>query len=252
MYDIPLDRIDPNPHQPRHHIQNEAFEELVDSVRQYGILQPVIVTPAGERFQLIAGERRFRAAQRLGLPTLPAVVRESKELEKLELAIVENVQRENLNPVEEALAYQQLCEEFGLTQEDVARKVGKRRTTVANALRLLSLPPDMQRAVREGTITGSHAKILLAAVTPQERQKLFQQILDQSLPVRAAAQLGQRTTVRRRVRRSPDPIIQAAEDELRSRFGTKVKVTKREGRGSIHIEFYSEEEFQQLLNRLSP
>lgn len=250
LFDIPISLIDPNPHQPRHRVHDESLDELVDSIRQHGILQPLIVTRHGDRYQLIAGERRFRASERLGLATVPAIIRESRELEQLEIAIVENVQRQNLNPVEEALAYQQLSEEFGMTQEEIAKKVGKRRTTVANALRILSLPAEMQQALREGAMTASHAKILLTAVTPQDRQRLFRQILDGKLPVRAAAQLGQQTTVRRHVRRSTDPLLQATEDELRSRFGTKVRISKRDHRGSIAIEFYSEEEYEQLLNRL--
>lgn len=250
LYDIPVEMIDPNPHQPRHTIGGEALDDLISSIRQHGILQPLLVTKRGERYQIIAGERRFRAAQKLGLPSVPSIVRDARELEQLEMAIVENVQRQDLNPIEEALGYQQLSEEFGLTQEEISRKVGKSRATVANGLRLLSLPPDMQQALRQGAITTSHAKILLTAVTPAEREKLFRQILEQKLPVRAAARLGQQTTVRRYTRRKVDPLVQAKEDNLRAHFGTKVNITKRENRGSISIEFYSDEEFNQLTNRL--
>jgi ParB family chromosome partitioning protein len=250
VYDIPVGLIDPNPHQPRHRIQEDTISELVDSIRQHGILQPLIVTKVGERYQLIAGERRFRSSQQLGLPTVPALIRETRELEQLEIAIVENVQRQDLNPIEEALAYQQLAEEFGLTQEEIAKKVGKSRATVANALRILSLPPSMQAALRDGRLSSSHAKIILTAVTPEERERLFDQIVNQKLPVRAAASLGQQTTVRRHTRRKVDPVLQAAEDELRNRFATKVTITKREHRGTIAIEFYSDEEFQQLLQQL--
>lgn len=250
MFDIPTGLIDPNPHQPRHHIQEETLDELVQSIKQHGILQPLIVTKNGARFQLIAGERRFRSAQRIGLASVPAIVRDSHELEQLEVAIVENVQRQDLNPVEEAHAYQQLADEFGLTQEDIAKKVGKSRATVANALRFLSLPPEMLSALREGKISGSHAKVLLTAVTPSERQRLFRQIIDQQLPVRAASALGRTTTVRRYNRRTTDPLTQAAEDELRMKFGTKVTVTKRDGRGHVAIDFYSDEEFKNLFERL--
>lgn len=250
LFDIPPQLIDPNPHQPRRRTHDETLDELVDSIRQHGIIQPLVVSRVGDRYQLIAGERRLRAAERLGLAAVPAIIRESREQEKLELAIVENVQRQDLNPIEEALAYQQLSEEFGLTQDEIARQVGKRRTTIANAVRLLALPSAMQQALRQGTITASHAKILLTAITPEERQRLFDQILKQQLPVRAAAHLGQQTTVRRHLRRVIDPTVRAIEDELRSRFGTKVKITKREHRGSVSIEFYSDEEFQHLLSRL--
>ncbi|MBI3573031.1 MAG: ParB/RepB/Spo0J family partition protein [Candidatus Kerfeldbacteria bacterium] len=249
VLDIPISLIVPNPHQPRHRIQDEDLEDLVSSIRQHGILQPLIVTKVGNGYQLIAGERRFRSAIKLGLATVPAIVRETKELEQLEIAIVENVQREDLNPIEEATAYQQLAEEFGLTQEDIARKVGKRRTTVANALRLLTLPLEMQQALRRGNLSASHAKILLSAVTPSERQHLYEQIITQGLPVRAAAELGQTTTVRRHARRPVDALTRSAEDELRQGLGTKVTISKRDHRGSIRIEFYSEEEYQNLLQR---
>jgi len=250
LLDIPIELIDPNPHQPRRNFQTEAFDELVKSIRQHGIIQPMVVTKNGERYELIAGERRLRAAKRLGFPTVPAIVRETRELEQLEMAIVENVQRQDLNPVEEALAYQQLLDEFGLTQEEVAEKVGKSRTTVANAMRLLTLPPEMLSALRDGKITASHGKVLLSAVTPHEREKLFAQIVHQSLPVRAAGTLGRATTVRRHSRRRADPEIIAAEDELRNRFGTKVTISRREDRGTVSIDFYSDEEYHTLLNRL--
>lgn len=250
IFDIPVGLIDPNPHQPRHTIGGEPLEDLVNSIRQHGIIQPLIATRRDGRYQLIAGERRFRAAQKLGLPSVPAIVRDTHELEQLELAIVENVQREDLNPIEEALGYHQLSDEFGLTQEEIAKKVGKSRATVANAIRMLSLPPEMQQALRQGTMTTSHAKILLSAVTPAERQRLFEQILEQKLPVRAAARLGQQTTVRRYTRRAVDPLIQAKEDSLRTALGTKVTITKREHRGSVAIEFYSDEELESLFNRL--
>jgi ParB family chromosome partitioning protein len=251
VLDVPITMIDPNPHQPRHTIGGEALDDLVSSIRQHGILQPLLMTKKGGRYQIIAGERRFRAAQKLGLPSVPGLVREAREIEQLEMAIVENVQRQDLNPVEEGQGYQQLGEDFGLTQEEIARKVGKSRATIANALRVLALPPIMLQALRQGTITSSHAKILLSAVTPSEREKLFQQILEQKLPVRAAARLGQQTTVRRYTRRKIDPLVQAKEDALRTHFGTKVSISKREHRGSIAIEFYSDEEFQQLIDRLS-
>lgn len=250
LFDIPTGLIDPNPHQPRHHIQEESLDELVQSIKQHGILQPLIVTKNNDRYQLIAGERRFRSAERLGLSSVPAIVRDSRELEQLELAIVENVQRQDLNPVEEAHAYQQLADEFGLTQEEIAKKVGKSRATVANALRILGLPTEMLTALREGRLSSSHAKLLLTAVTPNERQRLFRQIVDQQLPVRAATALGRQTTVRRYNRRTTDPLTQAAEDELRMKYGTKVTITKRDGRGHVAIDFYSDDEFKQLFERL--
>lgn len=250
LYEIPVELVDANPHQPRHHFNQESLDDLVQSIRQHGIIQPLVVTREGERYQLIAGERRLRASKQLGLATVPAVVRDSQELEQLELAIVENVQRQDLNAVEEAYAYQQLADEFGLTQDQIAQKVGKSRTTVANAIRLLSLPTDMLSALREGKITASHGKILLSAVTPSERQQLFQKILDQSLPVRAAGNMGRSTTVRRYTRRKIDPLVLADEDQLRSQFSTKVTISKRDHRGNISFEFYSDEDYRHLLDRL--
>jgi ParB family chromosome partitioning protein len=246
---VPIELIDANPHQPRHAFQSDALDDLVSSIRQHGIIQPLVMTRNGSRYTLIAGERRLRAAKQVGLQTVPGLVRDSAELEQLEIAIVENVQREDLNPVEEALAYQQLSEEFGMTQDQISHKVGKSRASVANAIRLLSLPPEMLSALREGRITPSHGKVLLAAVTPNEREELFKQITQQSLPVRAAGSLGRTTTVRRYARRNVDPLVRADEDQLRSHFGTKVKITKRDQRGSITFEFYSEEDYRQLLDR---
>jgi len=250
LFEIPIQLIDANPHQPRHQFAAEALEDLVQSIRQHGIIQPLVVTRTGERYQLIAGERRLRAAKVVGLLAVPAVVRDSKELEQLEIAIVENVQRQDLNPVEEAYAYQQLTDEFALTQDQIAQKVGKSRASIANAIRLLALPKEMLQALREGRITASHGKILLSAVTPAERQELFHQITKQQLPVRAAGSLGRETTVRRYSRRNIDPLTLADEDQLRTHFGTKVKITKRDHRGSVSFEFYSDEDYRHLLDRL--
>lgn len=250
VFDIPVSLVDPNPQQPRRSVDNDQLEGLIQSVRQHGIIQPLIVTKQGNRYQLIAGERRFRAAERLGLSTVPALIRDTEEIEQLEIAIVENIQRQDLNPIEEALAYQQLNDEYGLTQDQVALKVGKSRTTIANAMRLLSLPAPMLAALRDGRISVSHGKILLSAITPAERQQLFEQILEHQLPVRAAGTLSRTTTVRRHARRPADPVVQAVEDELRDQFRTKVTVRKREHRGAVSIEFYSDEEYDKLINRL--
>ena len=168
---IPVDKIKANPHQPRSNFDHESLEDLTNSIKEHGILQPLILAPAGNNYQVIAGERRWRAAQLLNLKTVPAVVREMEEQQKLELALVENIQRQDLNPIEEAVAFQRLIDEFSLTQEEVSRRVGKSRAAVANTLRLLSLPAAIQKALMSGKINFSAARII-AGLPPAERLKL--------------------------------------------------------------------------------
>ncbi len=246
---IPTSQIVPNPHQPRKALDHAALEDLIGSIREHGILQPLVVVKADRGYQLIAGERRLRAAQILGLRSVPAVVREATRQQQLELAIVENVQRKDLNPLERAAAYRKLVEEFGLTQEQVARRVGKSRASVANTLRLLELPEEVRRAIAEEQISEGHAKVIAGAATASEQLRLFRQIVARSLSVRAGASLV-RSTSRRRGRAPANPAYVALEEELREKFGTRVRVDKRRRVGTITIEFYSDEEFRTIVQRL--
>jgi ParB family chromosome partitioning protein len=250
VVDVPLDRIRENPRQPRQFFSPAELEDLIASVKEHGVVMPVVVTRVGDGYELIAGERRTRACRALGLRTIPAIVREASEQEKLELALIENVQRQDLNAVEEAIAYRALVDEFGLTQEQVAARVGKNRSTVANILRLLDLPEDVLAALREGRIAKSHARTLLAETDPAKQHALFQALLGGGITVREVeARVGGK--VPRAGAAGKDPNILAHEGRLREIFGTKVEIQETDGRGKISISFYSKEELRELLTRLS-
>lgn len=265
---VPVAAISPNPRQPRHKVDAEALRELADSIREHGVIQPLIVTPAPDstalapRYQLIAGERRWHAAKLAGLATVPVIVRGATPQEMLELALVENIQRADLNVLEEAHAYRQLMSDFGLTQEQVAEKVGKNRTTIANALRLLKLAPEVQTALAEDTITEGHARAILTLEDPKQQNALLRQVIEQGLSVRqteeAARRLGDRrtpTTDRRstsstsrttREEHEMPVATRALENDFRNALGTKVQVFRSRKGGKIVIHFYSEEELEAI------
>ena len=248
LLNIPLGDSRENPRQPRKYFAPEDLADLVASIKEHGILQPIVVTRMGHGFELIAGERRLRASRELDLETIPAIVREASEQEKLELALIENVQRAQLNAIEEAFAYKALIEEFGLSQEKVAERVGKSRSTVANDLRLLELPDEMRSALRSGKITKGHARMLLAESNDKKREKLFQEMLSGGMSVREAESRvlgsGKRASTK-------DPNIAALEKSLREALGTKIGIKERGGKGSIKISFYSRDELLDLIDRLS-
>jgi ParB family chromosome partitioning protein len=261
--EIDIDRIRPNPYQPRKDFDEEALDELARSIAQLGIIQPITVRALGNNeFEVISGERRLRAARRAGLKRVPAYVREADTEEMLEMALVENVQREELNPIEVALGYQRLIEECGLTQEQVAEKVGKNRATVANFLRLLKLPPRIQASLRDGTITAGHARALIGLPEPVQL-RLLQEIETKQLSVREVEERV-RAWHRRQERKTtgeaaiasaePDPEtlqIRDYEDQLRRRLGTQVRIRHRSGRGGrIEIAYFSDEELERLLSLL--
>lgn len=246
--------IVPNPHQPRLRFDEEKLRELADSIREHGILQPLVVTPLPQgKYELIAGERRLQAAKQVGLKTVPVLVRDAGEQQKLELAIIENVQRHDLNPVEEAKAYARLMDEFDLTQEETAKKMSKSRSSVANTLRLLLLPVEMQRAIGEGRITEGHAKALLGVENPERQRALFELILKDGLTVREAETKAREISVRPHVRRvstlSPELVEKA--DRLSAAFGTKVAVKPSGKGGRIVVEYYSDEELDGILSRVA-
>ncbi len=254
---IALDRIQPCAFQPRKDFSQESLQELADSIREQGIVQPLIVRPAGERFELIAGERRWRAAQLAGLSQAPVVVREADDRTVLELALVENLQRENLNPLEEAQGYAQLIEQFQLTQELAAVKVGKSRALVANSLRLLKLPAEIQAYVRHGQLSVGHAKVILGISNADDQTYLAQRSLKESWSVRqiedcvahyqsgARRQPGGPRSVS--VPATRDANVESLETRLRERLGTKVTLRYRKGRGSLDIRFFSDEELERVL-----
>ncbi|MDP3964945.1 MAG: ParB/RepB/Spo0J family partition protein [bacterium] len=252
IHEIPISKISANPKQPRRNIDPGELKRLIDSIKKHGVLQPVVVTPTGNGYQLIAGERRYQASKLLGLKTMPAVVRAAEELEQLELALVENIQREDLNAIDRGLAYQRLTEEFQLTQEGVAEKVGQSRSQVANTLRLLQLPEEIKNAIIKNTISEGHAKALLSLGSEQEQLRLFKEIVSKKLTTRQTEQFAQKVNVKAH-RRSPslDPALAEQRDHLSQKLGTKVEIAQRKGRGRITIEFYSAEELRQLLDTLT-
>lgn len=243
-------RIDPNPRQPRTYFNEEKLEELKKSIAEYGILEPLIVTEKSDgRFELIAGERRLRSAKALGLPAVPVVVRHADDLEKLELSLIENLQRQDLNPIEEAEGYRELVETFGLTQEDAARRAGKSREAISNALRLLELPGQMQQHIGNGTLSAAHGRILLSIDNPRARQEVFERMSNEKLSVRESQELAAPKTRRKRVS-VKDPAILADEERLRERLNTKVQIEKRGSRGKIIVHFYSDEDYGETIGKM--
>ena len=253
--EIDIDRISPNPRQPRTVFDEARLEELAASFKKNGVITPILVRPHGDGFQLIAGERRLSAAQRAGFLKIPAVVREIPDDQLLELALVENIQREPLNPIEEAQAYQNLMDEKHQTQEQIAERLGKDRSTVANSIRLLKLPPAVSRLVSECKLSPGHARALLASgTTASEMLRLAETIMEKGWSVREAerqAKNSQREKLQKPTKKQ-DPNEMAAEDQLRLKLGTKVEIfTKAKNSGEIRIHFYSQEDLMRIFEIIS-
>ena len=250
--DLPIDSISPNPNQPRKAFDDKTLRDLAASLRQSGVLQPVVVRRLGPGYQLVVGERRWRAAKMAGLTRIPAVVRESTDAECLELALVENLLREDLNPMEEAEAYQRLLAEFGWTQEELAHRVGRDRSSIANCLRLLKLPALIQADLRAGRLTMGHARALLSLTSPADQLKLREEILAHSWSVRTTeegVQAKRARPARRQLRRSPE--LAALEDALRSALATRVRLIGNERAGRIEIAYTSREELDRLAELIT-
>jgi ParB family chromosome partitioning protein len=251
LRDLPIESLVPNPQQPRRHFDQPALEELAASMRASGILQPLVVRPRGSQYEILVGERRWRAAQLAGLAQVPAIVREASDAEALELALVENLLREDLNPLEAADAYQRLLTEFGWTQEELARRLGKDRSSVANALRLLRLPPLIQEDLRAGRLTMGHARALLGLPSPTAQLRLRQRILTQDWSVRATeAGVQARRPARARARRRAVD-LDALEEELRQALGTRVRLVGTMLRGRIELPYSSAAELERIHARLT-
>lgn len=250
--EIEIAKISPNPHQPRFYFDEIKLQELADSIKEHGIIQPIVVSKkADESFEIIAGERRFQAAKLAGLSKVPVVVRNVTEQQKLELAIIENIQRHDLNPVEEARSYQKLIDDFDLNQEEAAQKLGKSRSTVANKLRILNLPAEIQKALMESKITEGHAKAIMAIENIEKQKTLFELIMKSGLTVRQAENKTKEISVRTHSRVvSIDPEQKALEDNLSQALNTKVKLQKSGTGGKIVIEFYSEEELHNIAENI--
>jgi len=254
---VPLGNIRPCPLQPRKDFPAETLRELADSIREQGIVQPLIVRQQGDHFELIAGERRWRAAQQVGLAEVPVIVRQADDRAVLEMALIENLQRENLNAIEEAQGYAQLVGQFHLTQEEVAGKVGKSRAVVANALRLLKLSPDIQGYIRDGRLSVGHAKVILGLATDRQQKHAVERVLKESLNVRQTEGLVARLLARESGRpltrhglaglMPPDAHVADLENRLRERFGTKVQLRYDKGKGAVEIIFFSDDELERIL-----
>jgi ParB family chromosome partitioning protein len=254
---ISIDQIRPNPSQPRMEMTDEGLQDLAASIREHGIIQPLILTRDNEddHYTLIAGERRLRAAKIAGLESVPAIIREASEQERLELALIENIQRENLTPLESAEAYQRLNDEFGLHQDQIAERMGKSRVAVTNTIRLLKLPDEAKKALNEGKISEGHARALLGLSTLQSQNAALQTIVKNELNVRQTEELVRKLSgVKPQIENSKapkSPEVRALEEQLRSQLGTKVSLNPSGKGGSITIHYYSEEELEALIEQLT-
>ena len=259
--EVPIGLIDPSALQPRSVFDDAKLDDLAKSISANGVVQPVLLRRKGNRFELIAGERRWRAAERAGLTKIPAVVRDVSDDKVLELALIENIQREDLNPIEEARAYQKLIETLGLTQETVALRVGRDRSYVTNYLRLLRLPEDIQDLLQTGRISTGHARTLLGSDQPDIQRRLARKIIEQDLSVRATEELvrravaapGQAPSKVAARQQETDPNVRAAESKLRRHFGTKVRIVQAPGTasGRIELEFYNQSDLNRLFGLLT-
>jgi ParB family chromosome partitioning protein len=246
-----IEEIQPNPFQPRKVFSEGQLQELIDSIREKGILQPLLVRRRGNGFELIAGERRWRAAQKAGMKEVPILVKEVSDSEMLELSLVENIQREDLNPIEEAEAYKRLMEQFDLTQEEISKKVGKDRTTITNTVRLLKLPPEIKQSLAEGKISMGHARAFLSLDGIEKQRLLLKRLLTGGLSVRQTESLVKRfRTHNSPVSRKTNPEWSGLIEELQRILGTKVRIVGKRKRGKIEIEFYSLDELDRILELL--
>jgi ParB family chromosome partitioning protein len=251
--EIPVARIRDNPRQPRLRMNDEALASLADSIRQHGVIQPILVTETLDGYQLVAGERRVRAARIVGIERIPAIVRQLADRQQLELALVENLQREDLDPIESARAYRQLIEEFAFSQDDLAIRVGRARSTVANTLRLLELHQGVQDAVADGLITEGHARAL-GGLPTEGQARVLPMVITEGLSVRQTEELVRRIREPREAVKpaaaAPDPDVERVEEDLRRSLGTKVRLTRTRRGGRIVIDFYGDEELARLYQRL--
>lgn len=252
IQELEISKIVPNPYQPRKIFDPAGLQELADSIREHGVIQPVVVTQTDTGYELVVGERRFRASQLAGITKIPAIIKKQlQDQTKLEVALIENIQRRELNPIEEAQAYDRLIKTFNLTQDQVAKKVGKSRPAITNTLRLLNLPAEIQRAVIEGKISEGHARAILGLPDMERQLQMYRTVLEQGLNVRQVEAKVREFTVRRQLdAAAPDPKLMALESELRGKLGTQVKI-QRQGRGGrITIEFFSDDELDEIVHRM--
>ena len=251
---LKLEQIRPNPFQPREEFDIQGLEELTQSIREKGIIQPILVRRRGDYYELIAGERRFRAAQMLKLEEIPAIIKDVEDEDSLEISLIENIQRQDLNPIEEARAYKYLIDKFNLTQERVSEVLGKARVSVTNTLRLLNLPQEVQEEMRKGRISFAHGRALLEVTDANQQRRLAQQIISNRLSVNELENLIKqhrpKTSGPKNKRTSGEPYVAVLEEELQHILATKVRIIKRKKRGHITVEFYSQEDLERIVKRM--
>jgi len=244
-----IGEIRPNRSQPRKDFDDASISELTSSIKEKGIIQPLVVRQTGSGYEIIAGERRWRAAQKAGLANVPVIVKEATDREMLELALIENLQREDLNPIEEAAGYSQLIEDFGLTHEDVSNRIGKERSTITNQLRLLRLFQEARQALIEGEITAGHARALLSIESEDKSRQILIAIRKQKLSVRTTENLIKKLSKEKKETPEPggdDPYLKQIADELKRTLSTQVRIVNKKGKGKIEIEYYSQDELERV------
>jgi ParB family chromosome partitioning protein len=253
LAEVPIEQISPNPYQPRRTFNDASIEELSRSVREHGIIQPLVVTRTGDhKYRLIAGERRFRAAQKAGLSIVPVVIKETMtDSDTLQVALIENIQREDLNTIEEAYAYHQLHEEFGLTQEEISKRVGKERSTVANFLRLLRLPDSVKKLLASGQLSMGHARAILAVDSPKKQEQLAERVVKRNLNVRQTEMLASESSPKAaEPEKEKDIFTRDAEEKLTRALRSKVEIDRKRRGGVIHVRFGSEDELIRLVDEI--
>ncbi len=254
---VNISLVEPNRNQPRKEFDKDALSELANSIKQYGILQPIIVQKNEDMYEIIAGERRWRAAKEAGLTEVPVIIRDYDKQKIMEISIIENIQRENLNPIEEAMAYQSLMEEYGLKHEELAERVSKNRSTITNSMRLLKLSDNIQQMIIDGKISAGHAKVLLSVENTSEQEKIAQELISKSLSVRELEKLVKQYIKPRKKKKSKDDkdyslFYKEYEDRLKDILGTKVQInTKDKNKGRIEIDYYSAAELERIVELLN-
>ena len=252
---LPIDKIEPNPDQPRNQFDEDTLQELADSIKQYGMLQPILVTPKDGFYEIIAGERRWRAAKLAGLNEVPVMIRKYSENEIVEIALIENIQRDNLNPIEEAMAYKRLMEEFQLKQDEVAGKVSKSRAAITNSLRLLKLDPRVQKMLEEEMISTGHARALLAISNKDQQYEIAQKVFDEKLSVRDIEKLVKDLKKIKKDKKEEkdvhDILYTELEESMKQILGSKVSIKNRKNnKGKIEIEYYSRDELERIVDMI--
>lgn len=253
---VDINLVEPNREQPRKHFDEDALQELSDSIKQYGLIQPILVQDRKTYYEIIAGERRWRASKMAGLKQVPVIIRNLTEQEIVEISLIENIQREDLNPIEEAQAYKRLLEEFNLKQDEVAERVSKSRTAVTNSMRLLKLCDEVQQMIIDNMLSTGHARAIISIEDPEEQYALAQKIFDEKMSVREVEKyikgMNKTAKPKKKKNESLEAIYESTEEKLKNALGTKVQITSREkeGSGKIDIEFYSHDDFERIIEKL--